>query len=200
MARCKPETGHFTLVVKHFLFETGRFRLEMARFKPKTRRFKQGMLHYKLEMGHSRVEMSHFTLEMGRFRPEMGRFNLVIKHFLFETPHFKSGMRRFGPMLRRSNSARSRSACAGRAEALIRTLIRPAPLCDDRPRLRARGVTLASAAGALLVIYLAADLGLVSRPFHGASAFRKASRWEPHTAGSEWVPWPRVSSLVGIST
>ena len=35
---------------------------------------------------------------------------------------------------------------------------------------------------------------------HGASAFRKASRWEPHTAGSEWVPWPRVSSLVGIST
>jgi len=35
---------------------------------------------------------------------------------------------------------------------------------------------------------------------HRANAFRKASRWEPHTAGSEWVPWPRVSSLVGIST
>jgi hypothetical protein len=35
---------------------------------------------------------------------------------------------------------------------------------------------------------------------HGASAFRKASRWGPHTAGSEWVPWPRVSLLVGIST
>ena len=33
-----------------------------------------------------------------------------------------------------------------------------------------------------------------------ASAFREASRWGPHTAGSEWVPWPRVSSLVGIST
>jgi hypothetical protein len=43
---------------------------------------------------------------------------------------------------------------------------------------------------------------LALRPdeIHGASAFRKASRWEPHTAGSEWVPWPRVSSLVGIST
>src|SRR5262249_19653873 len=34
----------------------------------------------------------------------------------------------------------------------------------------------------------------------GGSAFRNSARSLPHTVGSECVPWPRVLSLVGMST